>query len=141
MYSTLILALAIAAPGTKDSPKKESSIVGEWTGQKATFGGEDRPIPEGGVVFEFTADGKVTIREAKKNPEPADYKVDPKKDPAEIDVTPPAGEKQPTMLGIYKVEKDILTICMARGGERPKKFESPKDSPTMLIVLKRKAKD
>ena len=135
------LALGLGAPGAKDPPKKEVSIVGEWVAEKGTVGGDDRPTPAGSVVFEFTADGKVVIREGKKQPDPAEYKVNPKKEPAEIDVSPPADQKQPTMKGIYKLDADTLTICISRGGVRPTKFESPKGSDLMLLVLKRAKKD
>jgi len=136
------LALVIGAPLTKDSPKKETSLVGEWVAQKATTDGEERPPSKAEAVFEFTADGKVIVREGKKQPDPADYKADPKKDPAEIDVTPPAGAAAAAavMKGIYKIDGDTLTICLGRGGERPTKFESPKGSNVMLLVLKRAKK-
>ncbi len=132
------LALTLGAPGPKDDPKKDPpSVVGEWVAEKGIVGGNDKGIPPGGVTFEFTADGHVRIHEGSKQPDPADYKVDPKKSPAEIDIVPPAGQKEPPMLGIYKVEGDQLTICVAHGGKRPTKFESPEGSDVMLLTLKR----
>jgi hypothetical protein len=41
----LTLAPAVGAPGARDAPKKEVSIVGEWNGEKAVAGGKDRPAP------------------------------------------------------------------------------------------------
>ena len=60
---------------------------------------------------------------------------------AEIDIFPPATEKGPNIVGIYKFEKDTLIICITMGGDRPKKFESPEGSETMLITLQRVKKD
>jgi uncharacterized protein (TIGR03067 family) len=125
-------------------PKKESTIVGEWTGEKATRGGQDRPVPEGGIRFTFTADGKLTVKEGNREPKDgATYKVNTKKEPAEIDIIPPEGKDEPTIEGIFKIEGDTLTICITRGkgGERPTKFESPEGSQTMLMIFKRAKKD
>ena len=50
------LALAVGAP-LKDAPAKDPpSIIGEWVGEKAVAGGKERPVPEGGITFTFTAD-------------------------------------------------------------------------------------
>jgi hypothetical protein len=56
--------------------------------------------------------------------------------PAEIDLVPDAAVKETTMLGIFKLDGDTLTLVYA-AGERPKKFESPGFTQTWLIVLKR----
>jgi uncharacterized protein (TIGR03067 family) len=137
----IVSALALGAPAAKDPPKKDpATIVGEWVGEKALAGGKDLPAPAGGVVFEFTKDGKAVIREGPKPPEPADYKADPSKDPAEIDLTPGAAAKTGTLLGIYRVEKDTLTVCFAVAGARPTKFESPDGSATLLMTFKRAKK-
>ena len=138
------LAVAIGAP-VKDAPKKEASIVGEGAGEKMTQGGKDRPPPEGGVTLTFTADGKFMVREGKREQsEQGTFKIDAKKDPAEIDITPPA-EKAPRGLlrGIFKVDGDTLIFCFTAGEdtERPTKFESPEGSPVRLMTLKRIKKD
>jgi uncharacterized protein (TIGR03067 family) len=145
MYSTLLIGLAISlgAPGAKDPPKKEVTIVGEWIGEKAVRAGKERPVPEGGITFTFTADGKMTVKEgARDAKEGATYKLDTKKNPAEIDLIPPAGKDEPNILGIFKIEGDTLTICIGGGSkeasERPTKFESAEGSKTMLMTLKRK---
>jgi uncharacterized protein (TIGR03067 family) len=95
----------------------------------------------------FTDDGKLVIKEGgREKPEGATYKVDAKKTPAEIDLIPPPGKKDPVMQGIFKIEGDTLTICFMgaeAGGAaapRPTKFESPEGSMSMLIVLKRAKK-
>ncbi len=141
------LALAVAAPGPKEPPRKEAaSIVGAWEAEKGTAGGQDLPIPPGGVGFEFAADGSVTLREGKRAPKLARYTLDPKKDPAEIDIT--ANDGQPNrgvFAGIYKLDGDTLTMCVVvgpPGTARPTRFESPAGSEARLVVFKRvKKKD
>jgi uncharacterized protein (TIGR03067 family) len=146
MHAVLFVGLALTVPaaGQKEELKKDVPIVGEWAGVKATGAGKERPIPPGGVTFKFTADGKLIVMEGKR--EKADegtYKLDTKKDPAEIDIIPPAdkAERGPAK-GIFKVDGDMLTICLAveKDGERPTKFESPVGSRIMLMTFKRVTK-
>jgi uncharacterized protein (TIGR03067 family) len=148
MYTSLLtgLALLVAAPGPKDAPKKEPTIVGEWVGEKAVSGGMELPVPKGGITITFTKDGVVAVVEGgRAKPDNGSYKVDPKKDPPEIDLIPPDNKKEPTVLGIYKLDGDTLTLCFDRGGggasDRPKKFESPAGSSTIVMTLKRGKKD
>jgi uncharacterized protein (TIGR03067 family) len=141
------LALAVGAPATKDPPKKEApSVVGEWAGEKAVQGGQERPVPPGGVSITFTADGKFLVREGKREkPEEGTYKVDTKANPAQIDIMPPEDKaERGNVRGIFKIEGDTLTLCFAGSkddGERPTKFESPEGSRTMVMTLKRVKKD
>ncbi len=72
------------------------------------------------------------------------FKLDPKaKTPAlDYDITEGAqkGKKQ---LGIYKLEGDTLTLCLAQEGakERPTKFGTAEDAPEFVqFTLKRRAK-
>lgn len=139
MTAVLILALTVAAPGKKDADAKEASIVGAWAGEKAVAGGQEKPVPEGGITFTFTADGKLTVKEGpREKPDTGSYKLDPKKDPPEIDIIPPEDKKDPPLLGIYKLDGDTLTLCFSHGkGGRPTKFESPEGSDTIVMTLKR----
>lgn len=144
MYSSLLVGLTVSlgAPAPKEAPKEKPTIVGEWAGQSAVVGGKSQPVPEGGVTFTFTADGKVQVREGNKGaPDEGTYTLAPDKDPAEIDLMPPPTKKDPPALGIYKLDGDTLTLCFHRGDPtkagRPKKFESPDGSDAIVITLKR----
>src|SRR5262245_51265617 len=101
MQTTLVLGLAVllGAPGPKDAPKKEPTIVGEWTGKSATTGGMALPVPQGGITFTFSVDGKVTIQEPGwgKAGEAGSYKIDAKAAPTEIDLIPPEARNEPTI--------------------------------------------
>jgi uncharacterized protein (TIGR03067 family) len=136
------LALVVAAPATKETPAKDPpTLVGEWAGATGLRGGKpDNPPP--GTTLTFTADGKLLMKEGgDSKAEEGTYSADPKKAPAELDITPGGTEKAPTIRGIYKVEGDTLTICLAIGGERPTEFASPPGSENMLVTLKRAKKE
>lgn len=143
MYSSLLVGLALAAGAPGKDTKEPPSIVGEWVGEKAVAGGKEQPVPDGGITFIFTADGKLTVMEGKRDKnDTGTYKADAKKEPAEIDIIPPEDKKEPTVLGIYKLDGDTLTLAFGRGKEksRPTKFESPVGADTIVITLKRAKK-
>jgi uncharacterized protein (TIGR03067 family) len=136
-------AILVAAPALKEAPKKETGIVGEWIPESMTMAGKAAKAPTAGLRYEFTNDGKWIIRrEGKDTPStPREFKVDTKADPHTIDVGSPAkGGVGPSMLGIYKVEGDSLTICFAPGGERPTSFAPEENARFMVMVLKRAKK-
>jgi uncharacterized protein (TIGR03067 family) len=133
--------VTVAAPATKEAPKKEApSIVGEWSPSSALRGGKpDMPPP--GTSITFTADGKVLLKEGKaEKAEEGTYKIDAKKDPAEIDIMPPKGEERP-VTGIFKFDKESLILCISMSKDRPSKFESPEGTEIMLVTLQRVKKE
>jgi uncharacterized protein (TIGR03067 family) len=143
MFTTLILALAVGAPAPKAEAKKDPpTVIGKWVPESAIQGGKpDNPPP--GTAIEFTADGKFIATEGPAGkPEEGTYKTDPKKDPAEIDLTEPGGGgRGGPILGIYMLDGDTMTLVISMEGTRPTAFESPAGSKVMLIVLKRVKKD
>jgi uncharacterized protein (TIGR03067 family) len=144
MYSVLMLgaALAVGAPIPKDPPKKDPpSLIGEWLADSAIQGGKPDPPPPGATIT-FTKEGKFIVKDGKDTSHEADFTFDPKKDPAEIEISesgPGKGTKM--MKGIYRIEGDTLLICITREGERPKTFDSPVGSPNVLVTLRRPKKD
>jgi uncharacterized protein (TIGR03067 family) len=88
-------------------------------------------------------DNKYTLTINGKEAETGTIKLDPSKKPKTIDFDITGGndkgKKQP---GIYTLEGDTFTFCMAHPGEtdRPTKLESTKESKTILSVMKREKK-
>lgn len=139
------LVLGIAAPGTKEEPKKKDAdpptIVGTWKLQKMTAFGMELPGKD--LAFEFTADGKFIRRDARGGESVSNYTVDPQKTPSEMDwrMVRKGKEEQP-IRGIYSVDGDTLTICFEDGFDsaRPDKFEAPAGTKRMLWTLTRATK-
>jgi len=66
----------------------------------------------------------------------AKIKVDASKTPHHIDITPDDGpEKGKTFPGIYKLDKDELTLAFTEKADRPKDFKSEGD--VILLKLKK----
>jgi uncharacterized protein (TIGR03067 family) len=66
----------------------------------------------------------------------AKIKADNSKTPNTIDISPSEGpEKGKTFPGIYKIEKDEVTIVFTEKGERPKELKA--EGEAMLMKLKR----
>jgi uncharacterized protein (TIGR03067 family) len=133
-------AILVGAPAPKEAPKKETSIVGEWTLESETVGGREMPKPSEGMIYEYTADGTffsrkggVEVRGSRRG-----YKVDGTNDPAELDLEAGSFAKVASVPGIYKIEGDKLTICLNIGtGNRPTSFQAEKGDRTSLMVFKR----
>jgi len=134
----MFCVLALAATGAraddkKDVPKDLAPFQGTWKVAKAAFGGESVPDAEKDKLKFVFAGEKVTVKEGMKD-DTGSYSVDPKKDPAEIDLVSPKGEK---ILGIYKFEKDgklTLTFVKGKDAARPKKFD---DKDAVMMVLEK----
>jgi uncharacterized protein (TIGR03067 family) len=123
-----LLILAGAQAGNQDALKMEiDRLRGTWSvdvpvggdtvkGQFAIYGDESFEINLGG------------------NHVNGARKIDPTKNPKEITLTPDGANK--SLLGIYKLEGDTLTLCF--GEKRPTEFKAKEGA--MLWVLKREKK-
>jgi uncharacterized protein (TIGR03067 family) len=146
MNATILagLALVISAPALKEPPKKPHDLTGEWVMESTTIAGTTRPSTGLELVYEFTKEDKWLIRRADKELPAANrgYKADPKAETPTIDLMTDITRPEMTRHGIYKVEGDTLTICVATTKQpRPTKFESTAGDRNMVYVLKRKKKD
>jgi uncharacterized protein (TIGR03067 family) len=113
-----------AAPRPKDAPRPVAPLVGVWAPESYRFMGEEVGGSNREFTFEFTADGKLRSAMAGRPPNPAaPYTTDPTAKPAAIDWATDAGD----VVGIYKLEKGILTLCFCgkEGRRRPTEFASP----------------
>jgi RNA polymerase sigma factor (sigma-70 family) len=133
----LALADKPAVAGKDAAPKDEEKILGTWTVVSFAEGNQKAPaeaIKE--VRVTFAADGTMTVRQADREQE-FTYKLDPTTDPKEFSAT---NDKGLSVFGIYKLERDTLTVCFGRRSGRPTEFGSPAGTDVVLEVLKRAPK-
>lgn len=117
------------------SEKDLEKMQGEWKVEKAVWHGEEEAAD---VRLKRTVwfDGSTLTVRAGNRVLKSEVTVDPSKKPAAIDITP-SGEK--TLLGIYKIDGDMLSLCWNELG-RPGTFESSgknEDPGLVLFVLRR----
>jgi uncharacterized protein (TIGR03067 family) len=140
VVSVLVAALNLwSAPGANEPPKKEkeSPVVGTWE----IVPEKDSPTTGERVTVTFTPEGKLIYQLGKGPAQEGSYRVDDTKDPPEIDIITPAranpANNLTPLLGIYKIEKDTLTVYAAEK-QRPKKFEADRKTGVTQITYTRK---
>jgi RNA polymerase sigma factor (sigma-70 family) len=123
-----------AAAAKDKEPTDEERILGTWDLVAFEEGGQKAPdekIKE--VTWTFAAQGKLVAKQGLMEQEFV-YELDTSKRPTQISLT----TKGHTGLGIYKFEKDRLTICAPRvGNDPPTEFVSKEGTLLVLVVLKR----
>ncbi len=141
---TVGLALALAAvavvPGYSAGQKDQ--LEGKWTIVSMTDSREKLgPDDVGFIVLEFKGD-KVTLLALDKAKE-GSFKADNAKNPRQFEMELDLVTQGRRVLGIYKIEKDLLTLCWTNVPDTlPAKFEVKKvdefrGSPNKLVILKR----
>jgi len=118
------------------------SLDGTYTIVATETNGQQFPAGKGETEEDRTVriEGNKLIARKEGKDDPVNFKTDASKDPKEIDIIAAGGGgKGDTVYGIYKLEGDILTICMSDKAEtRPKEFKTAEGSVTMMMTLKKK---
>lgn len=139
----LAVALSLGAGAGADAEKKEfARFAGTWSLSECKYDGTDHSKLKFKVVFkgnEGTLEGNASVSNEYSK---IRFKLDPSAKPKTMDITIAAGSQtDATMQGIYELKDDELRICAkVFGTGRPKEFEAPDGSSTVLLVLKRDAK-
>jgi RNA polymerase sigma factor (sigma-70 family) len=136
VWARRALADRPAAAAKDEAPKDEEKIVGTWAYMSLVKGGQKAPeeeVKEGKLIF--AADGKLTAK-LPQGEKGGTYKLGPAKKPKAITITTENGG---TFLGIYKLERDTLTVCLGdeNANDRPTEFASKEGTKVVLLVLKR----
>src|SRR5262249_43932459 len=102
------------------------------------------PAPDEEYLIKITMDGngmKLTLPENEKGKREFTLQVRPDKMPKEVDLTVIKGGTVGTkLLGLYKVEKDTLTLLLPNDTNktRPTQFAAPKGSGLIMMTLKKR---
>lgn len=139
-YGMLILAVAavlsttIASAGDK---KDIDQLLGDWTATSWKRGDGEVGKDKVDTELTITKDGYAFPKGINRISMKGKLKIDA--DKRTIDFTPDDGfAKGKTLLGIYKVEGDMLTLCFTSAGmDRPKEFKTA-DRNTVLATYQRK---
>jgi uncharacterized protein (TIGR03067 family) len=136
---TLILTLSMSGLSRGDDVKRAAkSMDGAWLASTAELGGEKFPDEIRKTMKLVMDEGKYTVTVG-KNPDRGTVKVDSSKKPKEMDITGTEGpNKGKTILAIYEMTDDTLTICYDLSGKaRPSEFKTAKDTKLFLVTYKR----
>jgi uncharacterized protein (TIGR03067 family) len=111
------LALSVAAPGLKDKPAPEPTLIGEWVPESVTAGG--RGIRPGLDKWVFGLDGTFAIWANGKVVQSGPFTRDPKAAPGTLDLGQ-AGGRGPADLCRFQIDGETLTLSVGHDqGERP----------------------
>lgn len=130
-----LLLVPQAGISSDDDVKQElRRLKGDWNLVRSVREGEEIPRERlRGSSFTFRGDQMIPARDPN---DLTTISVDPKANPKTIDMKDRSGN---LTLGIYRIEKNVLTMCVARSGvPRPEKFEATAGSKRYLIEMKRK---
>ncbi|MGL4553156.1 MAG: TIGR03067 domain-containing protein [Gemmataceae bacterium] len=135
----LFLCLAgLASAGGDDARARDrEAMQGDWACESLTRDGVAVPEDDARSLFRTVKGDGYVVSRFRTKAGAGTFTLDPSKTPREIDIVP-EGPKKAVIKGIYKIDKDTLTICHPLPGRaRPAAFESKKDSGDTLTVWKR----
>jgi uncharacterized protein (TIGR03067 family) len=131
-------SILLATAARADDEVALGKLAGTWVGTSWKRG-------EGEIGKEKVATELVIAKTAYEFPKGINrisrkgtFKID--SDKGTIDFTPDDGPaKGKTLLGLYKVEEDVLTLCFTSAGrERPKEFKSSDRNTVLATYAKKK---
>jgi len=137
----LLAGLASSLAVGDDDPVKDElkRHQGTWITTSSIFDGQPASPEIVSSIRRIVTDAHVVWERDGKHFAGTKIVLDPSRNPKAIDVIPDGGPNRgEPILGIYKLEADTMTICMAGPGQpRPKEFKAEKGSGCSLRTFKR----
>jgi uncharacterized protein (TIGR03067 family) len=140
--TALAFGLTATAQEKKDPKAELERFTGTWRGVSVVRDGKDVPKPEAEAVRLVVMGEKYSLMEGGEMIE-GTHKLDPTKDPKEIDAVRTKGpHKGETLRGLYQLSEDSFMVCFAAPGkDRPKEL-NPKGGPGLrVLAFKREKKE
>src|SRR5258708_2120986 len=118
LRAALVLTMfVLAASAHGDDKADQKASVGQWKIEKAELGGVDSLAALKEFTLEIPAEGKYTLRAGEKVLETGTVTVDSAKTPKQMDIKATDGpNKGKTILAVYKIDGDTMTVCYELGG-------------------------
>lgn len=139
LITAAVLLAFFVTPVRADDPKKVlADLQGEWKLVGLTKNGVPEPKNRLTTSRLTVSNSNITLNDGVNKPE-GTFTFDPKANPPAIDITLTVSGGTPTTgKGIYKLEKDRLTICFGLNNtDRPNEFKSVKGGTVGMWVLER----
>ena len=135
MFATYLTPLTCA----KVAPDELTHHQGTWVVTSFIRDGVETPAEIATSIVRVVEGDHVVWKRAGKSFAGTSLVLDPTTIPKSIDVMPDGGpSKDKRVLGIYQLEAEILTICMASPDQpRPKAFRAEKGTGQTLMVFRR----
>jgi uncharacterized protein (TIGR03067 family) len=135
----IVLVLMIAAQSQEPANPERARHQGIWVATSSIRDGEPAPAEVVASIRRVVEGDHVVWKRDGKNFAGTRFEIDPTKTPRTIDLIPDGGpNRDKRVLGIYKLDGDDLTICIADlDRPRPSSFEAKPRSKQTLQTFKR----
>jgi len=135
---SLSVLLVVVGVANGDQAADLKALEGTWSPVDFKIGGK-AGVPESIKDFKLTIAGATYSLATGKQTDKGTLKLDDKATPKGMDVVGTDGpNKGNTLLAIYKIDGDKLTICYALDGKvRPTAFESTQENGWLLATYQR----
>ena len=138
-----MIAILLAHAGVArcdDATKAKPKIEGTWRGSKAELGGKKMPDKVVSNLRLTLKDGTYAV--IAESPDRGTVAYDTSAEPKTMDIKGVEGpNKGRTILAIYELKDDMLTICYDLSGlSRPKGFETRPGTRLFLVTYAREKK-